>query len=113
MSVLTKQSRARLLTENRPHFVYQFWAEDRCLYVGMTASPSGRIAPHAQTEWWAQVVHFEADVLPDRETARQREADLIRDLQPHHNFQHAEVAAGSRSGRGSGGVAWRKADVTP
>lgn len=74
----------------------------------MTSNPAGRIATHAGTPWWRWVCHFEAEVFPDRDSARAAEEELIVRLQPTYNFQHTDLAAGSRAG---GRVNWRKTDV--
>lgn len=113
MSVLSPGSANHYRIRNKPHFVYQFWDnKGRCLYVGMTASPSGRIATHSSTApWWRYVDHFSAEVHPDRETALDEETRLIQELQPLWNFSKAEISVGSRSGHGHGGVAFTKADV--
>lgn len=112
MSITT--GRGGYARDNRPHYVYRFWdKQGRALYIGMTSSPSGRIASHANQHWWRSVDHFDAEKHPDRECALLAEADQIDRHQPLHNFYHSEAAAGSRSQSGAGGVAWRKADVTP
>jgi hypothetical protein len=95
----------------RPHYVYQFWGQSTCLYIGMTASPSGRIATHARSSWWRKVVRIEAEVHPDRLSAMEAEARLIAEHEPSYNFYHAEASAGSRSGGPQGHTVWRKADV--
>lgn len=95
-----------------PHYVYRFWdAKGRALYIGMTASPSGRIATHAGGLWWHLVDKFDAEVHPSRESARVAEAHQIEQHQPRFNFYHSDAAIGSRSRRGAGGVAFSKTDV--
>lgn len=95
----------------RPHYVYEFWAADQCLYVGLSAQPAGRIGVHSNKPWWAKVRRIEAQVFPDRHSAMLHEAGRITELEPLHNWQHTEAASGSRSGHGTGGVAFSKADV--
>lgn len=96
--VLSPRSRAAYRLKDKPHYVYQFWSDRACLYVGCTAQPSGRIAHHASVQpWWRKVTHFSAEVHPDKETARNAEAALIHELQPEWNWYHTEKALGSRS----------------
>lgn len=106
--------RGSFARDQRPHYVYQFWDRlDQALYIGMTASPSGRIAAHTAQPWWPRVDHFSADVYPCRGDALDAEARLIEQHQPLFNFYHSKSAAGSRSGHGPGGSAWTKADRAP
>ena len=101
------------ITNLRPHFVYELWSDTRCLYVGISASPGGRLSTHARAHWWGQVRRVESDWYPDKAQAMAREAMLIERHQPQYNWQHTANAEGSRSGHGAGGAAFLKADVLP
>lgn len=104
--------RGSAMKDHRPHYVYQFWGRDgRCLYIGVTSSPAGRISAHATKSWWRQVDHFSAEVHPDRATGQRAEALLIDQNQPRFNYYHAEAAAGCRAGARQGQQNWTKADV--
>lgn len=95
----------------RPHFVYELWTDTSCLYVGLSANVGGRLNAHRSKPWWGKVRRVECDWFPDKSQAMIREAELIERHDPLYNWQHSERAAGSRSGRGAGGVAFRKTDV--
>ncbi|WP_107768498.1 GIY-YIG nuclease family protein [Nocardioides terrigena] len=97
--VLSPRSAAHFRLKDKPHYVYQFWSDTTCLYVGCTAQPAGRIASHASKQpWWRKVTHFSADVHPDKETGLIAEAALIHELQPEWNWLHTEkVALGRRA----------------
>jgi len=97
--------------DDRPHYVYEFWTDRECLYVGMTASPAGRIQTHARQYWWGRVTRIEANVYPNRAQAMAREAHLIDLHQPAFNWYHTAEAAGHRSGVPTGRRAWTKSDV--
>lgn len=103
-------SRARDRAERfrRPHFVYEFWSEHECLYVGMTSSPAARFTSHATKPWWYRVQRIEAVRYPGRDAARAAESARITELQPAYNWQHTENGLGNRS---DGVVLRRKADV--
>ena len=100
--VLSPGSRAKYRNADRPHYVYQFWADDECLYVGCTVQPAGRIASHASSQpWWQRVTHFSAEVYPCREDGLQAEARLIRVLDPAWNVMHTEKALWAGTQRAS------------
>lgn len=97
-SVLTPGSQRKYINALKPHYVYQFWADDTCLYVGCTVQPAGRIGSHASSQpWWHQVTHFSAEVYPCREDGFRAETRLIQELDPAWNWYHTEKALGSRS----------------
>lgn len=103
----------RRVRDAKPHYVYECWADNACLYVGMSAAPGRRLASHASTEWWPRTRRVEIHWFPDRQQAVAREHELIDRHQPLNNFYLAHAAEGSRSGGSLGDVAWRKADVIP
>lgn len=97
IDVLTPGSRRKYDNTWKPHYVYQFWRDETCLYVGCTAQPAGRISHHASSQpWWGEVTHFSAEVYPCREDGFRAETRLIHDLDPIWNIMHTERALGPR-----------------
>jgi hypothetical protein len=67
---------------------YAFFNEDRrCLYVGMTADWTGRLAAHKRAAWWPDVATWQRETYGDRTEARAAELRLIRTLEPIHNVR--------------------------
>lgn len=72
------------------------------LYVGMSSRTLGRLGQHGSKPWWTEVALVDVEHFPSRDAAREREAELIRALQPPYNTQHNEAALASRA-------EWRRA----
>lgn len=82
--------RARLQsTVHAHHYVYQFWAGDVCVYVGMTANLGRRWMEHQAGSPWFEddVTHITATRYRGRARAQDAELALIHQLQPLHNRQ--------------------------
>lgn len=77
----------RLRIHRAKHFVYELWAEDECLYVGMTSRLGQRLEAHALKPWYAGVTRVAASaVTGDRHQALHVEAERLDQLQPTHNI---------------------------
>ncbi|MGW1949095.1 GntR family transcriptional regulator [Streptomyces sp. NPDC001940] len=65
-------------------------ADDRLLYIGITADLETRFASHSvYKSWWSQVTRKEVTWLPgSRRDVLEVEADAIRREQPKHNGKH-------------------------
>lgn len=71
---------------NYRHWVYRLFAENRCLYVGMTKDLDRRLDEHRYSkEWWSEVDRIESDWYPTRSEAMIYEEGFIRRLDPVHN----------------------------
>ena len=86
-TVLTNRSQMAADRRKRPHFVYQIWSGDTCLYVGATANVGQRLSAHSKKEWWHSATRVIADVYPNKYDALDVERDLIQELDPWHNQQ--------------------------
>jgi hypothetical protein len=64
-----------------------FDADYRCLYVGMTANWSDRLAAHKRADWWSEVRGWSRTNHCDRNNARADELHLIATLKPIHNVR--------------------------
>jgi hypothetical protein len=68
---------------------YVYIARDgqgQILYVGVTKDVHRRMAGHASSsEWYPQMFHLDVEVYEHRNYAENREADLIRELDPPFN----------------------------
>jgi len=88
---LTSRSHASHTTSLLPHHVYEFYDRSgQALYVGCTVDLARRLAHHAMSEWWVDVVETYSNRYVNRVTARNEELKLIHDLQPLHNTQGTE-----------------------
>lgn len=76
-----------------PCFLYRAYdATNELLYVGITGNVTLRIGQHAATKsWWHDVAKIDVDTFPDRASAMEEEAALIRTEQPRYNVMHSEV----------------------
>lgn len=72
---------------NSRHWVYRCFDESgRLIYVGFTATPSGRIAAHESQSWWAsQIARIEWSDYPTRADARAAEKEAIATENPRWN----------------------------
>lgn len=69
-----------------PHYVYEIWAGDACLYVGMTADIKRRRREHELSSDWHQgVTRVEVTEVRDRPAAEAVEREKITALRPIHN----------------------------
>jgi hypothetical protein len=65
-------------------------AQDRLLYVGITNLGLRRWRKHTEeSAWWPDVARIDVEHHTTREQAMEREATLIRALEPLYNHQHA------------------------
>lgn len=70
----------------RPHYVYELWAGDTCLYVGMTANLKSRIGDHRRKPWGSQITEVRSVERPTRGAAKALEAQRIFILRPKRNL---------------------------
>lgn len=76
------------------HFVYLLYCGASLEYVGMTSDLRARFDQHnTVSEWFQQITRFELETHADRESARERETYLIRELDPERN--RSRVSGGS------------------
>lgn len=77
-------------TEPTPTSLYRYYDGDgELLYVGITTRGPQRQTEHnVSSEWWPYVRRQEVEHLPTRETALDRERDLIQRHRPPFNRQH-------------------------
>lgn len=70
--------------------VYRYYDEnDMLIYVGITHRGHGRNLQHSdRASWWPYVARQMVDHYPDRQTAVDRERELIRLHEPPFNVQH-------------------------
>lgn len=69
-----------------PHVVYEAWAGDVCLYVGMTFDLKRRMNCHRSRSAWARGPHgLCVTEYPNRREAELAERQRIFDLQPANN----------------------------
>jgi excinuclease UvrABC nuclease subunit len=76
-------------------YVYQLLdAEGTVIYVGRTEHIANRIAAHRRKPWWRDVARIESEVFDSkgkfidvRRMSSRAEGQLIRELQPVHNFK--------------------------
>jgi len=67
------------------------------LYVGISDSPSSRMANHeSQKWWWWLVTKIEWDRYQCREDAKAEESRLIERLQPAFNYQESTLSSWDR-----------------
>lgn len=70
----------------RPHVVYEIWAGDLCLYVGMTCDLKRRLSVHRSRNTWHRVTtEVRTTTCPDRASATRVEAERIGVLRPANN----------------------------
>lgn len=71
-----------------PGVVYRVWSdEDELLYVGVSMSPTSRIAQHANFQpWWTDVARVTLEHFPTREAAAAAERQAIASENPEHNI---------------------------
>lgn len=81
-----RDERARQL-ERRWHAIYLLYdADDRLLYVGISANGPGRLPAHARDKaWFRQVVRAEFVHVMGRKAAEAAELDIIRARDPVWN----------------------------
>ena len=72
----------------RTTYVYQLWAGEECLYVGMTFQPGSRLHSHFFKPWFAGVTRIEISAYDDRDAGMLAEKRLIQDLMPPLNTAH-------------------------
>lgn len=71
-----------------PHVVYEVWAGDVCLYVGMTFNLKGRMSCHRSRSNWALFPHeVRVSEYPNRPEAEFAEAKRIYELRPANNLR--------------------------
>lgn len=70
---------------------------DRTVYVGVSGDGPSRLSSHATKPWWPTVASARFEHYEHRWQARQRERELIRELQPPHNTAHVGERAGPPS----------------
>lgn len=73
-----------------PHALYRFWdANDRLLYVGITANPGSRWKQHSKDKpWWHDVTRVTIERYPDRLSVLNAERTAITLERPVHNVVH-------------------------
>jgi excinuclease UvrABC nuclease subunit len=58
------------------------------IYVGSTTELKRRVTDHAcKSDWWNEVTDVQHFPMPDIDTARQREADVIASIRPDYNIR--------------------------
>ena len=72
---------------NKNCAVYVFSdTDDRVLYVGKTLNPLERFGRHCKDkDWFAEIAYWEIEYCADENDALNREAELIKELQPIYN----------------------------
>ena len=81
---------------DQPHYVYEAWMRDVCLYVGMTGNISRRLGEHRRMQAWFKAAdRFAVAVYPNRAAAELGEIDRIGAFRPANNrrFVPTERAA--------------------
>ena len=77
----------RLAMHYAQHFVYELWAGDECLYIGMTSRLGQRLAAHARSPWFSLVTRVVADAVDgNRHDALREEFSRLDRHQPTHNI---------------------------
>lgn len=64
---------------------------DRVLYVGVSVEAHTRFRAHVKKEWWIDVAVIALERFPDRQSALNREAELIASLNPLHNIAKGAI----------------------
>lgn len=73
--------------DDRPHWVYEIWAGDLCLYVGMTSNLRRRLGEHRRTQpFWRIATDVRSVECADRRSADLLEWATIAKLRPANNF---------------------------
>ena len=65
-------------------------AEDRCLYIGMSANAERRLRQHESTVWWPMVDRVEVEQVDEGEL-RDRERAAITAEDPLYNVLHSKT----------------------
>lgn len=74
------------LTPYSAAHVYRVYSEDRLIYIGHSTMLHKRLDQHRRSSWWApSVTRVHASVMPDVETARATELDVILAERPRWN----------------------------
>lgn len=60
------------------------------IYIGCTRDVTRRVKTHRYKPYWPSVANVSVEVHTERDRAFQREAELIRDLDPPHNADHRQ-----------------------
>jgi hypothetical protein len=81
LSDLTSRSRAHTINRERPHFVYEFWSDQECLWVGVTRQLGRIIDTHSRRPWWPTVTRVAATRYVNKSRAMDA-AVIIRDEAP-------------------------------
>lgn len=78
--------------QNKPSALYRCYDElGRLLYVGITNAGAGRWIKHGhESAWWELTRRIDLEHYPTRADACAAERQIIRELQPMHNTQHAD-----------------------
>lgn len=72
----------------RPHKVYEMWAGDRCIYVGMTVDLEHRLTDHRKTSfWWSETTAIHSTEYADWHSAEWAERHCILMLRPAYNLR--------------------------
>lgn len=81
------------------HALYRFYGDDgHLLYVGITASPSGRFKQHGQDKnWWPEVRGISVEWYDDRPAVLAAEARAINVENPNYNIQRPTRRRGPSS----------------
>ena len=76
----------------RWHVVYKFYdADDRLLYIGISASLTARLNQHADDRsWFREVASARVEHVQGRQAALDRELELIRAEKPLYNVMGVE-----------------------
>lgn len=109
--------------EEPGYYVYEFWSEAGCLYVGRVGNSGpgsmyNRLAGHRTKPWWLHVAHIVVSAYASHEEIVDEEARRIFELEPLHNQvyaarcrkgharrPHAERESAARDRRGNLGCA--------
>lgn len=87
-----------LSLEERPHYVYLYWRDDECLYVGMTSNPASRMSQHKGSAHDRDATHIDVwYVGDDRRECERIETETIRALDPPHNTYQSPRAEAFRA----------------
>lgn len=74
----------------REQYVYVYWCDDVCLYVGVTSDPKARLATHRKTRHAEAATHVDLwSIGSDRAEAERIERAVISDLDPLWNTAHS------------------------